>query len=90
MLNHSLIVRRDVDRDVLVELLIRPLPDQHPEISLLERDREPHLDVVRSVLIELVDADAPVWVGRAVILEEIEGLGSADQGEKLLDENQHS
>jgi hypothetical protein len=90
MLNHGLIVCRDVDMDALVELLIRPLRDQHTEISLLERDWESHLDVISPVLIELVDADAPVRVGRAMILEEVEGLGSADQREKLLDEDQHS
>ena len=53
--------------DLLVCKARNPFGYEFVKVLLLERDGVAHLDVVRAVLVELIDPDAPVRVGRAVI-----------------------
>ncbi len=53
--------------DLIARIFLDPVGDEFFKILLLECDGEAHLYVVRAVLVELIDSDAPVRVGRAVI-----------------------
>jgi hypothetical protein len=60
--------------DLLVCKARYPFGYELVKVLLLKRDRVAHLDVVRAVLVELIDPDAPVRVGRAVIGEPLQAL----------------
>ena len=57
----------DQGRDLIACISLDPLCNEHFKVLLFEGDGVAHLNVVRAVLVELIDPDAPVRVGRAVI-----------------------
>ena len=60
--------------NLLVSKARDPFGNELVKVLLLECDRVAHLDIVRAVLVELIDPNAPVGVGRAVIGEPLEAL----------------
>ena len=57
----------DLGRDFIASISLDPLCNEHFKVLLFEGDGVAHLNVVRAVLVELIDPDAPVRVGWAVI-----------------------
>jgi hypothetical protein len=64
----------DLGSDFIACIALDPVCNKLFKVLLLERDGEAHLNVIRAVLVELIDSDAPVRVRRAVIWEPIEPL----------------
>ena len=60
--------------DLIACIALDPVSNKLFKVLLLERDGVAHFNVVCAVLVELIDPDAPVRVGRAMIREPIEPL----------------
>ena len=73
--------------DLLVCKARDPFGYEFVKVLLLECDGVAHLDVVRAVLVELIDPYAPVGVGRAVIGEPLQPLVPYHR-EELQDEHE--
>lgn len=77
----------DLGSDLIACIDLDPICYELFKVLLLKRDGEAHLYVIRAVLVELIDPDAPVRVGRAVIREPIEPL-VPDHRAALQDEHE--